>query len=218
MLSCGRWDLLAQSLESYSKAMPESTRMIICDDSMEKLGQAAALDELVRQGLATDSDYFVMLEDDWVFDGDKSWFHGSKAILDKHPEIMIVGLSLSEQIRNYMGPIYYLQNVPIRKHEPWRLSENHGYWNGWISSPRLMRRKDLEILPKFSGFAAEETFDQVVWRPLYDSGRRSIWLNKQYVSHIGGGRSLFPTGDRLPVETRTWLKSHEERHFQALES
>jgi hypothetical protein len=42
-----------------------------------------------------------------------------------------------------------------------------------------------------------------------NGGRRSVWLNKTYTRHIGWGRSLFPEGDKLPPEQRTWLKAHQ---------
>jgi hypothetical protein len=97
--------------------------------------------------------------------------------------------------------------IKIVPHEPWRLSQNHAYWNGWIGSPKLMRRQDISDLPRFQNYIAEEKFDQQAWKPLfYDKGRKSIWLDKQYCVHIGGGRSLFPTGDMLNPEIRTWLK------------
>ena len=207
VLSCGRWDLLSKSLNSFKEAMPHPTDLIIFDDNFSKLGQARALDKLISLGLSTDADFFMLLEDDWVFERDPNWFYFSQRILEMCPEVMLIGLSLSDGLRPYM-PQGELCKIPIRWHYPWRLDEHHGYWNGWISSPRLMRRSDLEALPKFSNFIAEEKYDQLVWKPLYDQGKRSIWLDHQYVQHIGGGRSLFPTGDMLSPETRTWLRSH----------
>lgn len=206
VLSCGRWDLLSKSLESYCRSMPVPTNIIIFDDSLSKLGQAVALDKLVDLGWQTDADFFMMLEDDWVFEPNSDWYWLSMQLL-QCPEVMLIGLSLTEQLRPYM-PEGELNGVKIRWHNPWRLSESHGYWNGWISSPHLMRRDDFMNLPKFSNYIAEEKFDQEAWRPLYDLGRRSVWLDHQYVHHIGGGRSLFPTGDKLSPEVRTWLRSH----------
>jgi hypothetical protein len=207
MLSCGRWDLLSQSLDSFVRAMPQPTKIIIYDDITSKLGQAKALDQLLELGMKTDADWFVILEDDWIFEQDIRWFKDSYKILQEHPEVMLIGLSLTEGLRPHMEP-GELSGIKIKWHNPWRLDEQHGYWYGWISSPRLMRRADWEGLPKFQDYIAEENFDQDVWRPRYNNGRRSIWLDHQYVRHIGYGRSLFPFGDKLTPTARTWQKSH----------
>ena len=209
MLSCGRFDLLKRALESYKAAMPESTDLIIVDDSMIKQGQAKSLDLLVELGMKTEAEYFMLLEDDWEFISDKNWFWDSLTVLKEHPEVMIVGISIPDYLRPFMGPKDWMGHIPILRHDPWRISSNHGYWNGWVSSPRLMRRADLQALPKFSGYISEEVYDQQVWLPLYKVGRRSIWLFTTYTKHIGWGRSLFPEGDKLPPEQRTWLKAHQ---------
>lgn len=206
-LSCGRTDLLSRSLDSYFTSMPEPTELIIYDDRISRLGQAKALDRLISLGLTTEAKWFILLEDDWIFDGLKDWFYNSIKILTKHPEVMIIGLSITEELRKYMKPVAELSGIKIIPHDPWRLSPAHGWWHGWISSPRVMRRKDIENLPKFSNYVAEEKYDQLVWEPLQRQGRKSIWLNHAYVSHIGYGRSLFPSGDKLQPEARTWQKA-----------
>jgi len=211
-LSCGRFDLLQRALESYRQCMPVENELIVYDDSMRNLGQAKALDHLIELGLATNADFFMMLEDDWIFQYGVGWYYDSIWILQNHPEIMIIGLSLTSEIRSHMLPgteLSVTRNdfIKIVPHEPWQLSERHAYWNGWIGSPKLMRRQDVYDLPKFSNYIAEERFDQQAWKPMfYDKGRKSIWLDKQYCVHIGDNRSLFPTGDMLNPEMRTWLK------------
>jgi hypothetical protein len=207
-LSCGRYDLLAPVLDSFVKSMPVPTEIIILDDKLSRFGQAKALDEMIRLGLTTHANWVMLLEDDWVFDGNKDWYYDSVKIFNEHPEVVLIGLSLTDDIRKYMKPTTTMSGVKIVPHDPWRLSPAHGWWNGWISSPRLMRKSDILLLSKFSNFVAEERFDQGCWKNLHDNyGKKSIWLDHTYVNHIGYGRSLFPSGDKLLPEDRTWLKA-----------
>jgi|GEM_PF-4356103 len=230
ILSCGRMDLLSRCITSYCGTLKEATPFILFDDSAnrdtqayllknyksfdlylntEKWGQARALDYLIEKGLnTTKSEFIVLLEDDWVFI-DKDWLSDCKKILRGNPEVMLIGLSIMPDHIRYGAAtnLRELSGVKVYDHPKWRISPNHGYWNGWTSACRLMRRSDVEKLPNFSNYVCEEKVDQEYWRPLSESGRKSIWLARPAIQHIGYGRSLFPTGDRLSPEQRTWLKS-----------
>jgi len=240
MLSCGRGDLLVQSFSSFLQTYNGSNHYIIVDDSGNKqqqhfikqwyptfdkhfthVGQAGALDLLIEKALHEDSDYYILLEDDWKFTK-PGWFEDSIRVLEQYPEVMLIGCSLTDTMRPYMGELQQLPikvnasggdvtvnySIPIHWHNPWRLDEKHGYWHGWCSSPRVMRRSDVELLPKFSNYTAEEIFDQQWWKYQYEHGRRSIWLGTTYCEHIGWGRSQFIQGDMLDPNIRTWLKVH----------
>jgi len=237
VLSNGRFDLLTDTIASYQYCLKyESTNYFLFDDSADKYqqdsiknfygrrsnfnlylndeqwGQARATDFIVSKVLENCSSEFIFwLEDDWLFSDDREWINQCKEILRTDPKVVLIGMSLEPRMKPYFPSYIGIAGVPIRYHNPWRIDENHGYWNGWLGSPHLMRYEDVEALPKLTDFIAEEVLDQQYWKKQYEAGKRSIWLNRQICSHIGGGRSGFPTGDMLPPTVRTWLKPHDKQ-------
>jgi len=242
VLSNGRFDLLVDTLASYQHCLKyESTNFFVFDDSADKIqqysiekfygtrsnfnlylneerwGQARATDFIVSKVLENCSSEFIFwLEDDWLFSDDREWPNQCKEILRTDPKVVLIAMSLEPRMNHYFPFLTQIEGTRIRYHNPWRIDENHGYWNGWIGSPHLMRYEDVEALPKFTDFIAEEQLDQQYWRKQYDNGKRSIWLSRQICSHIGGGRSGFPTGDMLSPTARTWLKAYIKEEKQVV--
>jgi hypothetical protein len=220
ILSCGRFDLLQRTIESFLKTAGTGVNVILYDDSAneehqqlifneysskfdlylgdERKGQAWGIDFLFSKA---ETPWIFYLEDDWLF-LEPGYLQDSARVLTADPSIMICGIAIKQSYFSLGAAtnLHEVSGVRVYDHSRWRISEHHGWWNGWIGSPNLKRTDDIRKLPKFSSVFDEEEWDREVFGK---SGRRSVWLEKRYVEHIGYGRSLFPPGDMI---RRNWGK------------
>src|SRR4030042_2403288 len=214
--SCGRFDLLQKTIESFLMTSGTGVNIKIYDDSADKeeqqkiiqaygdtldlylgekrMGQAWALDFLYSK---VDTYWLFHMEDDWEF-LDTGYLQDSATILWNYPQIMVCGLAIRPEYFELEAATKpkYLHGIKVWDHSKWRISENHGWWYGWIGSPNLKRTSDVRSLPKFLSVPSEEDWDNTVWKGLVELGNKSVWLDKCYVTHIRYGRSLFPEGER----------------------
>lgn len=220
--SCGRFDLLQRTIESFIRTAGTGVNIKIYDDSAvkeqqekiistygkvfdlylgeERKGQAFALDFLYSK---VQTPWLFHMEDDWEF-LDTGYLQASANVLNSDVSIMVVGLAIMD-IYFQLGAAVNLHEVGgvwIYDHPRWRIDEKHAWWWGTIGSPNLKRLTDVKDLPKFSSVYGEEEWDNTVWRNLVEQGYKSVWLEKCYVKHIGDGRSLFASGDMI---RRNWL-------------
>jgi len=224
ILSCGRFDLLQRSIESFLRTALTGVNVIIYDDSAieaqhqkivdeygkkfdlylgeERKGQAWGIDFLFSK---VETPWIFYLEDDWLFLED-GYLQESARVLTEDASIMICGLAIKQSYFSLGAAtnLHEVSGVRVYDHPKWRIDEKHGWWNGWIGSPNLKRTSDVRSLPKFFSVYDEEAWDREVWKNLVENkGKKSVWLEKCYVEHLGYGRSLFPPGDKL---RRCWQK------------
>lgn len=204
--SCGRFELLKRTIETLRKSLGKDLPIFILDDSEKDKqhnqiieafedqanifiyphshGHAWALDTIYH---LTTTPYIFHCEDDWEFLKD-GYLEKALTLLEASPEIGIVGLAKNPQYEKAgaVGEKCSLNGVTYYDHPKWRISDKHDWWNGSILSPSLRRRKDFVQMP-FSSAKNEADWDSEVWAK---SGLQSVWLDQEYVKHIGQDQSV----------------------------
>jgi len=218
--SCGRFDLLKRTIESFIRTAGTGVNIKVYDDSAvkeqqekiintygktfdlylgeERKGQAFALDFLYSK---VETPWLFHMEDDWEFIKE-GYLQESVKVLNADSSIMIVGLAILDLYFQVGAAVnlHEIGGVKVYDHPRWRIDERHGYWHGWIGSPNLKRKTDIDRLPKFSSVLNEEVWDRDVFGK---SGAKSVWLEKCYVRHIGDGRTTFYNGS-VDMVVRNW--------------
>lgn len=218
-LSCNRLDLLDHTIRSFLATRDQPTKMVILDDSAEpgifetlvarygafsdvicfpeNRGQWWAMDFMVSYCY---TDYIFYVEDDWAF-LKTGYLTRSKEILRNHREIGIVDISWRtfewQGIDSYEKEL--IENSFYWK-KPWRISDIHLRWYGWIGSPNLKRRDDLILLGRIEKWHNEWNID----RKFLALGFKAVFLDGKYVEHLGDARSRMasrrPPGGKTPED------------------
>lgn len=200
VLSCDRLDVLEKTLNSFILTRDYVTKMVIVDDSavdgiyeslVEKYGhfcdivcfprnrsQWWAMDFMVSY---CDSEYIFYLEDDWEL-LKPGYLNQSKQILQKYRNVGTVDISWrtfeDEGMDCYHKEL--VDNMFYWK-KPWRISDYHLHWYGWVGSPNLKRRDDLILLGRVEKWHNEWNID----RRFLSLGFKAVFLNGEYARHLG---------------------------------
>lgn len=200
ILSCNRLDVLDKTIKSFLSTKNYTTKIVIVDDSAEEgvfetlleryssfsdiicfpknRSQWWAMDFMVSY---CDTEYIFYVEDDWEF-LKSDYLQKSKQILEKYRDIGTVDISWRtfewEGFDSYDktlidGMFYYKK--------PWKISDYHLHWYGWIGSPNLKRRDDLILLGRVEKWHNEWNID----RKFLGLGFKAVFLDGQYVVHLG---------------------------------
>ena len=200
VLSCNRLDVLEKTIETFLATKDYVTKMVIVDDSAEegvfeilseKYGSFSdiicfpknrsqwwAMDFMVSY---CDTDYIFYLEDDWEFK-QTGYLQKSKEILQNHRNIGTVDISW--RTFEWQGFDSYHKELiddSFYYKKPWKISDYHLSWYGWIGSPNLKRRDDLILLGRVEKWHNEWNID----RKFLSMGFKSVFLNGEYVTHLG---------------------------------
>lgn len=200
VLSCNRLPVLDKTLQSFWKTSDYKTKMVIVDDSaepgvfetlVEKYGDQCdvicfprnrsqwwAMDFMVSY---CDSEYIFYLEDDWEL-LQPGYLKTSKEILEKHRDIGTVDISwrtfewqgIDSYDKTLIDDMFYYK-------KPWRISDYHLHWYGWVGSPNLKRRDDLILLGRVEKWHNEWNID----RKFLALGFKAVFLNGEYARHLG---------------------------------
>lgn len=207
--SCGRHDLLKQSLESfYAHTDIEPQELVVFEDGDTPMPEWLKTAEWrgrnvrwvsdgVRRGqayactrLIDEARYPLVFwsEDDWLFtQGD--FMQKSKDILLKYPKIIKVSLRGNTGWHPLADPDEIDPNAKFKLAMPfWK-----GVWGGWLWNPSLGRLSDLrqikDRLARHIGIGGLEAEKQIS-KELLDEGYRIADLNREIVTHTGGTRSV----------------------------
>lgn len=204
--SCNRHDLLKTTLLSFlntTDILPQETIIIedgdlaapdwlrdapFCNLNARWLsngvrqGQIFSIDRAYRE---VKTDYIFHCEDDWKF-LEWNFMRKSKAILDAHPEVLMVSL------RGDTGwhPLVSDPRYPYKFAEPyWR-----GGWGGLAFNPGLRRLKDYQRIGSSYGrhvsYGTSGLGHEMMLSKMHlDMGYVIADLNFPYITHIGGTRS-----------------------------
>lgn len=204
VISCDRLNLLEETLKSFFATNTVTTKMVIVDDS----GNPEVFDKLVeRYGSFSDvvcfpenrglwwamdfmvsycyTPYIFYLEDDWQFFR-SGYIQKSKEILEKYRDIGTVDCSF--RTFEWQGMDGYDRNLvdgEFYNKKPWRITNNHLCWYGWIGSPNLRRRDDLIQLGRVEKGYNEWNID----RKFMALGYKAVFLKDKYVDHLGDNQS-----------------------------
>ena len=218
--SCGRQDLLAQTLDSFLEwnTYPVAAVIVIEDGPPERnraleeryrhqrfawlstgarVGQIAAID-MAYAAVATD--YIFHCEDDWIFVA-PGFIEASIAVLESNPAILQVWIrSLSDTNGHPVSDLLLVaDDIPYRLLQPDYHSDEWGTWHGFSLNPGLRRRRDYELIGSFGalggchGLKAYE-IERKAAAIYRDRGLLAAILagneGRGYVRHSGWGRRV----------------------------
>ncbi|MDE9455781.1 glycosyltransferase family 2 protein [Xenorhabdus bovienii] len=203
--SCGRFELLKQTLDSLNEYNTYPiNKIIITEDSgsnkiyevlpqnwknncyvvinNQKLGQLKSIDLAYN---LVDTKYIFHCEDDWVFYR-SGFIEDSLTILELDDNVLQVWLRdyQSDVSKNY--PFHYpSQRKIIGDISYSRLESNDPIWKGFSFNPGLRRKSDYnEIKPYNRNKSACETEGDIS-KLYYDKGMFAVILDRSAVEHIG---------------------------------
>jgi hypothetical protein len=205
LTSCGRYDLLEKTLESFFRynTYPIQT-FIISEDTdfdgeamdkiieifrkyaskdlhlhifMSKVGQIASID---RMYALVDTPYIFHCEEDWLFTR-PSFIEKSIEILEANPMILQVHLREQNDVNGHpVVPI--CEDFDILEH-----GKKGSRWHGFSFNPGLRRLSDYKRI--HGGYAS--VGHEVDLSEYYNNLGYIAAITKQgYVRHIGGGRTV----------------------------
>ncbi|CUA94489.1 glycosyltransferase [Pannonibacter indicus] len=198
--SCGRLDLLAETLASFRRFNTGGTFLIhedsrddaIIDEvrrtypwaevisSPERMGLMASIDRLYSTATTP---YIFHLEDDWQFDGPVNWEAAIEA-LETNPLISNVLVRAFDEIKEK----YRQKSDPLTvAGADFRVMHGnaHPEFHGWSSNPGLITKALYEEYAPF----ARNLHDQMS-AEIKKSGRRVAYLLPGVARHIGQKRNV----------------------------
>ncbi|WP_339560536.1 glycosyltransferase family 2 protein [Pseudomonas sp. EA_65y_Pfl1_P113] len=216
--SCGRFDLLKRTLESFDLFNTADIREVfITEDSGDeavrlavpqhwhghchflinrpKLGQLASVD-LAYASVKTP--YIFHCEDDWAFYR-PGFVEDSKAVLEQRPDILQVWL------RNYvydlqvhspyihLGPREVIGGVPC-----YPLLSDKPEWQGFSLNPGLRRIKEYRLCAPYAGFEGEKGLS----KRYAQLNLAAVTLEGDAVLHTGFGLHVATSEERLTKARR----------------
>jgi hypothetical protein len=190
LTSCGRWDLLEKTLDSFLECNTYPIKdYIIVEDSGNKdiverikskypfvqileneipIGQLKSIDKAYS---AVTTPYIFHCEDDWFFHTEGDFIKESIDILESSPACLQVWLRDNED----------------NPHKSYDVVPEWEGWNGFSFNPGLRRLSDYGLIRPYSQYKDERAIDQK-----YKSlGYYSKILPKTYCYHIGYNRSHY---------------------------
>lgn len=200
--SCGRHDLLAETLRSLAPRLdPEPAAVIVIEDGGDpaaeaavaasfpgarvilneaRLGQMASLDRLYA---AIETPLVFHCEDDWAFTRD-GFIAESWTLLERFPEVSMVSLrpraELNPLVRD--APEERLEGLRFFRADP----AAHPEYFGYSFNPGLRRLADARRFLPFSAIGAEEDVSWAFKR----AGFTMAYLAEPAVRHIGDARHV----------------------------
>ncbi|WP_122519356.1 glycosyltransferase [Pannonibacter phragmitetus] len=211
--SCGRLDLLAETLASFRRFNTGGTFLIhedsrddaIIDEvrrtypwaevisSPERMGLMASIDRLYSTATTP---YIFHLEDDWQFDGPVNWKAAIRA-LETHPEIANVSLraydEIKEKFREKSDPLT-VEGVDFRLMR----ADAHPEFFGWSSNPGLITKALYESYAPFA-----QHFHDKMSAVIKQDGKRVAYLLPGVARHIGQKRNV--TDPTMPPRPKSKL-------------
>ena len=218
LTSCGRWDFLVRSLDTFL-AHHEPGRFLLVEDSGDRdfarrvaerypaievvlneprLGQHKSIDK--AYGMVT-TPFIVHLEDDWVFTGGID-VADAESLLAEDPTVISVCFSVFRRLK--LRQRLFRRTFRHGAHKYASLQRAHRDWHGFTFYPTLLQRKTWEELGPYAGFQNE----RAISRHMKDRG---LWVAYQLPGvgvHVGSGHSVFDparVGERRRV-TGWWWK------------
>lgn len=197
--SCGRFDLLEQTMDSLIPMTDGLVKEILihedsgdhdlCQKVLERFTNAEVIFQDKQIGLSrsldilincVETEYVFTCEDDWLFHGNPEFMYESLKILQSRPDIHQVWIRDERDHRHILGKPYIIEGVPVKDV---LISQD---WNGFSWNPGLRRVSDIKrMFP--NGFA--EFGDEIVCaRHSQKFNYKAVSLVNSTIKHIGWGR------------------------------
>ncbi len=215
--SCGRFDLLARTLETFDAFNTAPiNQVIITEDSgsdavadalpahwkehtkifvnRPKIGQLASID--LAYG-AVKTPFIFHCEDDWEFYR-PGFVEASRAILEQMPSVLVVWLrSFAHDVRisypfHSLGERYVIDGEACS-----RLLSSNPSWQGFTFNPGLRRLQDYRPQAPFARFESSAAGESGLSRAYAERQFFAVILESDAVLHIGGENHVWNPQDAL---------------------
>jgi hypothetical protein len=193
LTSCGRLDLLDETVKSIPASIRTNIKKILIDDSGKKdvhdqiknnplfsdwlllfneenIGQPKSVDKAYS---FVETDYVFHCEDDWLFDNDTTFIHKAIDILERYENIFQVTFR-----KDCPHPTQPTSDNFVIKTPGWR-----NEWYGFTYNPSIIKMKCVKQVLPYSG-----KNEQQIGKLYYDLGLFTAAIHG-VVHHIGYGRS-----------------------------
>ena len=202
--SCGRFDLLEETLDSFFECNTYPIKkIIITEDSTEgkklerliskydgknqdfrlivnetRLGQLKSIDKAYRE---IDTEYIFHCEDDWKFL--KSGFiEKSMEVMEEDEKILVVGLRSKEDFKE---DFFYDEDYVSKKGEHYYSVKGEIF----TYNPALRRKKDMDLFGSHEKLE-NQRYEEVLSDFYKKRGFKAIFFKEPYVTHIGNKRHV----------------------------
>lgn len=183
LTSCGRFDLLKETIETLYKNQQSKFSLIINDDALLRMGQHASIEMFLKN--SPNEKYYLHLEDDWSFENSYDWIRDSIEIMENNPDIIKVVCRKDSQHPCVHDKSLIGAHIPEQKwgilQAPWH---HEGIsWQGFTWNPGVTR---LDLIKKFIPF---RKWEQDVAEDIQAAGYKVAELESKIYKHIGYERS-----------------------------
>jgi len=203
LTSCGRPDLLERTIDSFLKYNTYKIKdYLLYEDQNSnsnsiidlitkkypfikivsrgnRVGQRQAIDEMYSH---VSTDYIYHCEDDWEF-YDYSFIEKSKDVLIKDEKILQVHNRYKNDLNGH--PV---DDTKIVELDSYKLQYDYmGIWNGFSFNPGIRRKRDYDIIGKYTSY----TYEHEISIKYKELGYYAVVLDGDgYVKHIGYERHV----------------------------
>lgn len=204
LTSCGRYDLLKQTLDSFFALNTYPIdRFILHEDSMDK-DALNALPYIIsnyeveiispifsKRGLSKSIDklystaqegYIVHIEDDWLFHSNPNFIADSIKILEAHPDIHQVWCRDEADHTHPLSEPLEIAGIPCKA----ALPNYQWHWQGFSWNPHVKRLSDYKRM--FPNGYAEFGDEALCSKRANKFGYKAVALINSACKHIGYGR------------------------------
>lgn len=201
--SCGRFDLLKRTLETFDRFNTAPIRKVfITEDSGDsavescipehwrahtqfiinnpRLGQLRSIDAAYAQ---IETSWIFHCEDDWDFYRE-GFIEESRCLLEEDPQALQVWLRSFNHDLAVHSPYVFLNERKLTQGIPYyRLGSHKADWQGFSFNPGLRRRADYLLHAPYSGFSGEKDLSRLYAQ----ENRYALILENDAVLHTGFG-------------------------------
>jgi hypothetical protein len=225
--SCGRLDLLAETLRTF-RTYNSGGRYLISEDSADdavitrcraaypeatvitSTGRTGLMNSIDRVYGAVETAYIFHLEDDWAFDGPVDW-QAAIALLERDPRIAHVCVRAFDEIKEKHRAYSDLQREAGADFRVMR-AEAHPEYYAWSSNPGLIARATYDRFKPF-GRVLHDRMSGII----KEAGLTQAWLLPGVARHIGQDRTV--EDPMFPVKPKSrpqkWLRAIKKKLYYA---
>lgn len=225
--SCGRLDLLAETLTSF-RAYNHGGRYVLSEDSTdpaiiaevqklypemqvlsgsERLGLMGSIDRLYS---AVTTPFIFHLEDDWDFDGPIDW-NAAIALLEVNDQVANVSVRAFDEIKPKLRARSDATAFAGQKFQIMRQNA-HPEFFGWSSNPGLIRTHLYQTYKPFRRMLHDQMSGLIK-----KDGRTVAYLLPGVARHSGRGRNV--TDPMMPARPKSrpkkWLRAIKKKLYYA---
>lgn len=220
LTSCGRWDFLVGSLDTFLKHH-EPGRFILVEDSANhefasrireryprievvvndpRLGQHKAIDRVYAM---VDTPYVLHLEDDWHFLGQMDIDHGIAVLesnLDAITAVCFARFTGLKKRQRVFGRKAVHDGKPYM-----HMGQSHRDWHGFSFYPSILRKDMWSEIGPYAKFQNE----RAISRHMKSLGREMIYQLPGVGVHVGSGKSVYDparAGEKRRVTGAFWSR------------